>query len=380
MYRITYANEVEHIATSVSFLQSEFWSCFKSLEGWICKYFLYGYENNETKKNGEFYLSVLLRRIKPFGYIAYIPMLPNIIEDDASDIQEERSSFLSSLSASLFNLLPKNVFLIRMDPAWQEEVENACGKASLTSIISRPKCTFGKRNGVHIKKARVDIQPPDTIILDITQTDDALLGQFKSKWRYNIRLSEKKGCHVHCVDMKDDESIAKGIDLFYELYKTTAKRDGIAIHSKKYYASLFMLAKDKDKNYLRLYVATYNNINLAAIICIFYEEEATYLYGASCNQYRNLMPTYLLQYIAIKDAKKASCKTYDFYGIPPNDNPKHPMAGLYRFKSGFGGKIIHRIGSIDSYKNPFLYAFYSIAERARSFYFKSLKKIFVRRK
>jgi len=380
MYKITYASEVEHIANSVSFLQSEFWASFKSLEGWSFKYFLLCYKDDATNKEGEFYLSILLRRIKPFGHLAYVPMLPNIIEDNVPNIEEERANFLSSLSMFLFNLLPKNVFLIRIDPLWQEEVENACGKASEPSSVMRPKCIFAKKNGVYIKKAKVDIQPPDTIILDISKTEEEILSQFKSKWRYNIRLSEKKGCFVQCLDMKDEESIAKGIDIFYNLYETTAKRDGIAIHSKKYYTSLFMLAKNEDKNNIRLYVATYENINLAAIICIFYEEEATYLYGASCNQHRNLMPTYLLQYVAIKDAKKAGCKTYDFYGIPPTDNPKHPMAGLYRFKSGFGGKIIHRMGSIDSYKNSFLYALYSIAERVRSFYYKSLKKIFVKKK
>ena len=380
MYNITFAKEVEHVVAGTSFLQSEFWATFKSLEGWSSKYFLFGYVDDESKKDGEFYLSILLRHIKPFGYLVYIPMLPNIIKDNTFNIEQERSIFLSSLSASLFDLLPKNVFLIRMDPAWQTEVENAFGRVSESYPIRRPFCIFAKKNGVHIKKAKVDIQPPDTIILDITKSEEEILAQFKSKWRYNIRLSEKKGCCVQCLDMRDENSIVKGIDLFYSLYETTAKRDGIAIHSKKYYFSLFMLARNKDKNYLRLYVATYNNINLAAIICIFYEREATYLYGASCNQHRNLMPTYLLQYEAIKDAKKAGLKTYDFYGIPPNDNPKHPMAGLYRFKSGFGGKIVHRIGSIDAYKNSFLYVFYSMAERVRSFYFKILKKIFVRKK
>ena len=74
------------------------------------------------------------------------------------------------------------------------------------------------------------------------------------------------------------------------------------------------------------------------------------------------------------DAKAFGCKTYDFYGMPPYEDEGHPMAGLYRFKTGFGGKIVHRIGSIDAYRNVFRYKAYSIAESSRAFYFKYVKK------
>ena len=91
------------------------------------------------------------------------------------------------------------------------------------------------------------------------------------------------------------------------------------------------------------------------------------------------MPTYLLQWQAILEAKKYGAKVYDFYGIPPVDDPHHPMSGLYRFKTGFGGVIIHRIGSIDVFKNSLFYNLYSLLENLRSFYFKKIKKIFKRR-
>jgi lipid II:glycine glycyltransferase (peptidoglycan interpeptide bridge formation enzyme) len=41
------------------------------------------------------------------------------------------------------------------------------------------------------------------------------------------------------------------------------------------------------------------------------------------------------------------------------------MAGLYRFKTGFGGKIIHRPGSLDFPYNGLFYALFRFAEAAR---------------
>jgi lipid II:glycine glycyltransferase (peptidoglycan interpeptide bridge formation enzyme) len=75
----------------------------------------------------------------------------------------------------------------------------------------------------------------------------------------------------------------------------------------------------------------------------------------------------------MREAKAFGCTEYDLFGIPPDENPDHPMAGLYLFKTGFGGKIIHRPGSWDYPCNPVLYALFCAAERLR-------KKIRDRRK
>lgn len=382
MYKLFLIKQVDEMLFSSSFLQSNFWGAFKATHGWEHLSFFITYKD-EKDDEVSFCLSILLRRLKFFGYIAYVPMLPSVPSIENSFLKsmgKMHSLFLQELSGALFNELHKPIFFIRFDSSWQVEVENGGGQGSHESVVKRPDFVFENVNNLHIKKAKTDIQPPDTVILDLTLSEEALLAQFKSKWRYNIRLSEKKGCIVECEKMDDDESIEKAIDMFYSLYETTSERDGIAIHSKEYYKSLFFKAKEYKDVSLRLYVAKYNNLNLASIITIFYKSEATYLYGASSNNYRNMMPTYLLQWKAIKDAKQYGCSVYDFYGMPPLDDPRHPMAGLYRFKTGFGGKIIHRIGSIDVYKNTFHYRVYSILEVLRAFYFKKIKKLFVKKK
>jgi lipid II:glycine glycyltransferase (peptidoglycan interpeptide bridge formation enzyme) len=98
---------------------------------------------------------------------------------------------------------------------------------------------------------------------------------------------------------------------------------------------------------------------------LFRGKEATYLYGASSNIKRNLMAPYALQWKAIQDAQSSGCIVYDLFGIPPNEDPDHPMAGLYRFKTGFGGSIIHRPGSWDYPCKPLLYTLFKRAEHLR---------------
>jgi lipid II:glycine glycyltransferase (peptidoglycan interpeptide bridge formation enzyme) len=164
----------------------------------------------------------------------------------------------------------------------------------------------------------------------------------------------------------------------------TAARDGIAIHSRSYYADLIREADNRVRTpydgevSVRVYLAEFEGSPLAAIITLFAGREAVYLYGASSNEHRNLMPAYALQWRAIRDAREAGCERYDFYGIPPTDDPHHPMHGLYRFKTGFGGTIAHRVGSYDIPLKPLAYALFTLAERARAFWFKRVMKWFRR--
>ena len=85
---------------------------------------------------------------------------------------------------------------------------------------------------------------------------------------------------------------------------------------------------------------------------------------------------YLLQWQAIRDAREVGCGSYDVYGIPPANDPHHPMYGLYRFKTGFGGTLIHRCGVYDAPVKPGLYRLFRVVEKGRQFYYKRLRKKF----
>lgn len=321
-----------------SFLQSGFWGSFKARFGWNARSFLV-----DWVEAGKLPLLVIRRRLAPGVSFAYVPLGPEL-PSQLIDAEPARNQALLELAQALQQELPHDTAFIRFDPPWF-----TTGEGVAPPTLPGP-----------FVRAGADVQPPDTVIIDISQDEEIILSAMKPKWRYNIRLAEKKGVTV----TQQDEA---GLETFYELYKTTARRDKIAIHGLEYYRTLFQHSREyRDGNQdIRLYVAEHEGDALAAIIVLFRGEEATYLYGASSDIKRNLMAPYALQWKAMQDARARGCIRYDLFGIPPEENPLHPMAGLYRFKTGFGGLIIHRPGSWDYAYKPLVTQAFRLAEASR---------------
>ena len=284
----------------------------------------------------------------------------------------EFTHFLSELAAALKPELPKNTIAIRFDP-----------DVSFSSPEDRDLFNYGMQlityaDRLKIRKNSVDIQPPDSTLVDLTGTEEEILEKMHSKWRYNIRLSERKGVVIHRY-LGNDINLSEKLDKFYELTKITNARDGNASHAKAYYADLIKssadeISKGRDIPVISLYIAEHEGEEIASIMTLFSHDEAIYLYGASSNNKRNLMPNHLLQWTAMKDAKAYGCKYYDMYGMPPEGKDEnHPMHGLYMFKANFGGKNIHRTGSWDI-PLKVIYPPYSAAEKLRAFWHKKVIK------
>lgn len=396
-----------------SFLQTPFWCEFKSRHGWQHKRFNVKYtlaaeqfeqicekksQNNDLHK--EFETEVLIRSFfKNIFSVAYIPLMPDLpfectdediinktFEDDnenpVSTIDKpiitaetqtiEFANLLYELAKALKPKLPKNTIVIRFDP-----------NVSFSNIENRDLFNFGLKtvafaDRLKLKKNAVDIQPPDTTVIDLTKSEDEILSKMHSKWRYNIRLSEKKGVKIEKYD-GNILNLSEKTDIFYELTKETNRRDGNSSHSKEYYFDLINnsakeIAQNKDVPLVNLYIASHEDDKIAAIIVLFSRDEAVYLYGASSDKKRNVMPNYLLQWTAIKDAKNYGSKIYDFYGMPPEGKDEnHPMHGLYMFKANFGGKVLHRIGSWNVPLKK-IYSVFAVAEKIRAFWYKKIVK------
>jgi lipid II:glycine glycyltransferase (peptidoglycan interpeptide bridge formation enzyme) len=336
-----------------SFLQSAMWGRFKSRFGWKAHAFIAHWEPGGAKP-----LMVLSRRIAPGFAMAYVPWGPEL---PGNFPDERRAEAMVEIACALRPFLPRNTVFIRFDPPWNGEWGRGKIDNNSSHDISNP---IPHSPSSPLLRASADIQPPDTVLIDLTLSTDEILAAMKPKWRYNIGLAEKKNVIVSCNDEQD-------IDTFYRLLSETAARDGIAIHNIEYYRALFEECKETQTTVspihcsLKLYTAAHEGDILAAIVVLFRGKEATYLYGASSNAKRNLMAPYALQWKAMQDAKKYGCTVYDLFGIPPNEDPDHPMAGLYRFKTGFGGTIIHRPGSWDYPCKPLLYSLFRSAEALR---------------
>ena len=362
-----------------SFLQTPFWCNFKSRHGWTYRRFSLEivYKEGEEPQTLTEEVSVLNRSFAGGKFsIAYVPLFPRLPFDreqvSAQDQTIEFSNLLHDIAFALKAELPSNTIVIRFDPDVDfETVEERDEYNHGMKIVS-----FADKLG--LKKNHVDIQPPDTTLVDLTATEEEILARMHSKWRYNIRLAEKKGVTIKRY-LGNSVNLSEKIDKFYELTKETNARDGNASHAKEYYLDLIKSSADEidsgaDVPVISLYIAEHEGEEIAAIMTLFSHDEAIYLYGASSNHKRNLMPNHLLQWTAMKDAKAYGSKYYDMYGMPPDgENENHPMHGLYMFKANFGGRIIHRIGSWDV---PFkkIYNVYTCAEKMRAFWYKKVIK------
>jgi len=204
-----------------------------------------------------------------------------------------------------------------------------------------------------LKDSPHNIQPPRTLIVDIKDSEQEILVRMKQKTRYNIRLAEKKGVTVRAWD---------DIESFHEMMLLTGGRDGFGVHSLEYYRRAYELLQPKQMG--ELLVAEYEGKPLAALFIARNGNRAYYLYGASTDEERNRMPTYILQWKAMKWAKARGCEEYDLWGVPDEDEStleaifekRHDgLWGVYRFKRGFGGQLKRAVQAMDRVYNPLLY-------------------------
>ena len=336
--------DVEVCENADSFLQSAMWAEFKSRFGWKTRTFLIDWSDYAGQKTP---LLLLSRRLAPGFTFAYVPWGPQLPADFPA---VSRAQALSQLAKKLKPFLARNTVFLRFEPPWFY-IEG--GEVVLPDEDKQLSSSGFKR-------ASATVQPPDTVHISLVESCEQILAAMKPKWRYNISLAAKKGVRVK-------KEGAREIEIFYSLLKETAARDGIAVHNIDYYRGLFEVCdqKNEGKLSLRLYTANHEGDTLAAIVVLFMGKAATYLYGASSNNKRNLMAPYALQWTAMQDAKEAGCLYYDLFGIPPNEDPNHPMAGLFRFKTGFGGRIIHRPGTWDYPYKSAVYGLFSVVEAFR---------------
>jgi peptidoglycan pentaglycine glycine transferase (the first glycine) len=250
---------------------------------------------------------------------------------------------------------------------WEDEAELHTFLAALHRLCRQRRAIFLKIEpdlpdaprwadllaGSGFRPSPLTIQPPRTIVVDLARAEEELLAAMKSKTRYNIRLAARKGVMVR-------GGTAADLPSFYRLMEGTGQRDAFAIHSADYYAAAYTLFAEA----VGFFLAEHEGEPLAAIMVFAHGERAWYLYGASANRGRELMPSYLLQWEAMRWARQRGCRCYDLWGIPDEDEEvleadfarrSDGLWGVYRFKRGFGGRVVRSVGAWDYVYSPPLY-------------------------
>lgn len=200
------------------------------------------------------------------------------------------------------------------------------------------------------------IQFRNTVLLDLSASEDEMLARMKQKTRYNVRLAEKKGVAVRAGTLAD-------LPMLYKMYAETSVRDGFVIRDEGYYKTVWETFMKQsavsDQPSAEPLIAEVEGQPVAAIFVFYFAGRAYYVYGMSREAHREKMPTYLLQWEAMKRAKSRGCSVYDLWGAPDEFNESDSMWGVYRFKEGLGGQVVRTLGAWDFAPNSLWYKMYS---------------------
>jgi len=333
----------------MDFLQSKIWREFQKAAG----HAVFEVDN----------ISIIEHQLPIVGKYFYIPRGPEI----------HGTYSIKHITNELIKLAKENkAGWIRIDPRSKELLENI-KKATEYKIVKAPH----------------DMQPKEIFMIDITNPEEQLMAEMKEKTRYNIKLSQKRGVSVKVISNfqfpisnkipnPNEQNSKKYFEEFLRLVKITSERNEITAHPAEYYRQMWETIPAEN---LKLYVAEYQGKIIAANLMIFFEDTAIYLHGASDNEYRNVMAPYLLQWQAIKDAKEAGLKKYDFGGVKtfnmqhetynkeniPNTKyqiPNTSWSGITRFKLGFSknSEATEFFGSYDIIISNLRYKLYRVLE------------------
>jgi len=357
---------LSNLQTGPVLQQTSYWGQVKKIQGWNCKAFYINLKNRTTTiRNISKDLLVVSRSIGDNAELAYIPYGPNILPQ-----QENRGLLLEELSENLRRYLSKNCILIRYDlpwrSPWMQEAdcydENGQWLGPPEPRVREFRMNFGTREW-NLRKAPSDSLPSSTLYIDLKKSEEELLAKMKPKTRYNINLSRRKSVVVR-------EASIEELSVWYDLYCQTAERNRITLHSIDYFISLLKVKEQYHHPDIQthLLLAEVAGEAVAGMFLVISGNQATYLYGASSNNCRNYMGTYSLQWKAICLARKAGCTQYDMFGVSQLPHPSHPMYGLYRFKSGFGGSFLHRQGCWDYPLNEKTYSGFISSELSMTGY------------
>ena len=289
-------------------------------------------------------ICVWIRKMPIFGNMIYSPRGPVC---DIHDI-----SVMKQLTDGIKELGKKyKAFVFRNEPDILSSDE------TYREIVTN----LGYKIKDNAKDFKDEIQPRYVFRLDIKgKTEEEVMAGFKQKWRYNIRLAGKKGVTVKTgtkEDLKD----------FHRIMIETGKRDGFIIRPLEYFEKMY----DELGEHMKVLMAYYEGKPISGVIPIFYGNKTWYLYGASSNEHRNLMPNYLLQWEMIKMAIARGDDIYDFRGVSGVVDENHPQYGLYRFKQGFGATFTEFIGEVYIPFKPITYKLYKFSEKA----FRTLRQV-----
>ena len=287
---------------------------------------------------------LLLFRRLPLGLtLAYLPRGPQLLGSQPA----AAPALLAQLDALARR---RRAIFLKLEPDLPDQPEHA---AALAQLGFRP--------------SPQTVQPRRSLVLDLAGPEDDVRARLKQKTRYNLRLASKKGVTARLAAGPAD------VAAFNALMQVTGQRDNFGVHAPAYYRAAFDLFQPLGQ--CALVLAEWEGRPLAGVMAFALGARAWYFYGASSDEERPRMAPYLAQWEAIRWARAQGARWYDLWGVPDEDeaaleaqfeNRHDGLWGVYRFKRGWGGRLVRSLGAWDRVYNPLLYTAYRLYLSQRS--------------
>ncbi|MFA5086112.1 MAG: peptidoglycan bridge formation glycyltransferase FemA/FemB family protein [Candidatus Paceibacterota bacterium] len=216
-----------------------------------------------------------------------------------------------------------------------EELKKMGKREGASFVRMNPLWERTEENDELLERSRLRISPMHanaydaTWKLDISLPEEELLKGMRKTTRYLIRQAEKN----------EDIIIEKSGDLekYQELNREVGKRQKFVPFSDEYIKDEYEIFNKEGQAVLLF--GKYKGEVVAGALVVFYQGTGYYHQAASLSKYAKLSIPYLLQWEAVKEAKRRGCAMYDFWGyVDPKEDPNHPWAGPTLFKMGYGGE------------------------------------------
>ena len=318
-------------------LQSWDWGVFKERWGWQPTRLLWELQDQPVAA-----AQVLQRRLSRMPLsIMYVPKGPLLAFEDVTLLD----SVLSTLEAEARR---RRCLFVKIDPDVRLGLGPPGGESETEPVGANVLARL-RRRGWQLSAEQIQFK--NTVLVDLTPDDETLLAAMKPKTRYNVRLAQRRGVRVWRAGQSD-------LRAFFALYQTTSQRDGFLIRPFAHYQDLW--SRFIDARRAHLLFAGLGPEPIAGLLLFVLGPTAWYMVGASSDAHRELMPSHLLQWEAMRLARQLGCTRYDMWGAPDRFDQSDRMWGVYRFKTGFGGDTVRGLGAYDFAPSPRLHHLYGV--------------------
>jgi lipid II:glycine glycyltransferase (peptidoglycan interpeptide bridge formation enzyme) len=199
-----------------------------------------------------------------------------------------------------------------------------CDFVRVSSLLpAKNKIVFSREK---FRDAPIHINPDRTWILDLTQSEADILKNMKKSNRYEINRIERSEIEIVRGNSREN------LDIFWNLHLETVKRQGFTPFSRKTTEAEMKVFGDD----CQIFSAKIKEEFLSSSIILFDNFAGYYHQGSSV--YSKFPVAHATLWAGILEAKKRGCQEFNFWGVSPEENKKHPWTGLSNFKRRFGGE------------------------------------------